>query len=223
MSAETDKSLVANESPLTTQTRTIVSAPVAKSRIGMFNFDIEGEGQIIRQGAADAYQKASEFLTQDLQDKGLLGEHDLLSPAVVKRGLWGNMKGQAEIRGFLFFIKGEAKIEGEEHTVSSVQFAWKPNEKDILVTEIPVDKLVVHEDPSAKTPHVSFTFNPMEFMDNIGVSYADKKQRVYEVGVKQFPHALDYLRKERLSKVTLTIASGEDLGGLPINSQSKAA
>ncbi len=74
-----------------------------------------------------AYEKALGILEEDLKNKGLTGEHKLLTPANVERGLWANIEGKWKLKGFMFLIlgsaKGAGKLEGETRTVSSVQFA----------------------------------------------------------------------------------------------------
>lgn len=176
------------------------------------NFDREAEEAWYR-----AEEKALAVLEQDLAEKGLLGEHELLAPANVQRGMWANLRGEAELKGFLIFLKGGAKLSGESKTVSSVQFAWQPNEMDVLITEIPVDKLVFRQDPSVSRPRISFTFNPEAFFRRqlasvpLGWSAA-----IYEVQVRRFPHPNDYLKESFLKRATYLSSSQKELEALPL-------
>jgi len=162
-----------------------------------------------------AEKEVIRIFEEDLKNKGLTGEHELLAPANVERGLWANVDGEWKLKGFMFLIlgavKGSGKLEGGARTASSVQFAWKPNEKDILITEIPVDKLVFRENPSVKIPRVSFTFHYEKFIE---LPY--KSNQGPRFIVRSFPYPNDYLMGERLSRATLTTSSLEDLKGLPL-------
>ncbi len=168
-----------------------------------------------------ANEEAIRIFEEDLKNKGLTGEHELLAPANVERGLWANVDGEWKLKGFMFLVlggvKGSGKLEGGARTVSSVQFAWKPNEKDILITEIPVDKLVFREDASVTTPRVSFTFNSEKFIEPPYKS--DQGPRFI---VRSFPYPNDYLMGERLARATLISSSLKDLKGLPLPATKKS-
>lgn len=167
----------------------------------------------------EAESQAVEAFEQDLAELGIAGEHDLIAPANVQRGIWGRADGAFEISGgggFLAFsISGGGKYESDTKTISSVQFAWSPNGQDILVTEIPVDKMVLREDPEAETPRVSFVFNRPEFLNisNLGIFSGSNE---VSWTVKKHRYVNDYFKGKRLLNATFTFAKQEDLKGLPV-------
>lgn len=167
----------------------------------------------------EAEKQAIEEFERDLVEKGLAGEHELLAPANVQRGVWSQAQGAFEIHGsgFLLFstMGGEGKYESDSRTASSVQFAWSPNEQDMLITEIPVDKMVLRIDPEVETPRVLFVFNRPEFIDvvNLGLEGSEVRLRV-----KGYSYVNDYLRGKNLLNANFTFGKQDDLEGLPVPS-----
>ena len=168
----------------------------------------------------EAESQAVEAFEQDLVELGIVGDHELLAPANVQRGVWARADGAFEIHGsgFLLFLSmsSHGQYESDSRTVSSVQFAWSPNEQDILVTEIPVDKMVLRIDPEAETPRVSFVFNRPEFLniDNLGIFGGSKE---VSWTVKRHRYVNDYFKGKRLLNAVFTFARQEDLKGLPLS------
>ncbi|OGD87945.1 hypothetical protein A3J17_00515 [Candidatus Curtissbacteria bacterium RIFCSPLOWO2_02_FULL_40_11] len=164
-----------------------------------------------------AEKQAIEEFERDLAEKGLVGDHELLAPANVQRGVWAQAQGAFEMHGsgFLLFstMSGEGKYESDSRTASSIQFAWSPNGQDILITEIPVDKMVLRTDPEVETPRVSFVFNRPEFIDvvNLGIVGSNVRLRV-----KGYSFVNGYLRGKNLLNANFTFAKQEDLKGLPV-------
>lgn len=165
----------------------------------------------------EAEKQAVEEFERDLVEKGLAGEHELLAPANVQRGVWAQAQGAFEIHGggFLLFstMGGEGKYESDSRTASSVQFVWSPNRHDMLITEIPVDKMVLRIDPEVETPRVSFVFNRPEFIDvvNLGLLSSEVRLRV-----KGYSYVNDYLKGKNLLNANFTFGKQDDLKGLPV-------
>lgn len=153
------------------------------------------------------YQRClQEVVLPDLQDKGLLGKHELIALPQVHRGIFGNLEGRLEGSMFLFIGRIKGETEGELKTCASIQFAWKPNEKTgIIITEIPIDEFVFETDNEIKAPIVEFDFDTGKLIKNVELrSYA-----------RTFPHPNDYLKQKYLRKVTLTLNS-EAYKALPL-------
>ena len=99
-----------------------------------------------------------EEVIPDLKEKGLLGKHSLIrwSP---QRGVWGSLEGGLE--GGMFFFVGSVRgqIEGELRSVSSLQFAWQPNDQmGVIISEIPVDEFVFKVEEGVEVPSVEFHY-----------------------------------------------------------------
>lgn len=173
-----------------------------------------------RKSLDEAEKQAVEEFERDLVEKGLAGEHELLAPANVQRGAWAQAQGAFEVHGsgFLLFstMSGEGKYESDSRTASSVQFAWSPNKHDILITEIPVDKMVLRTDPEVEIPRVSFVFNRPEFIDVVSLGLLGGSQ--IQLRVKSYSYINDYLRGKNLLNANFTFGRQEDLKGLPIPS-----
>ena len=154
--------------------------------------------------------KSLRVLEEDLADKGLFGTHELLGEPIADRGVWGQTKGGWKLNGRLFLLfgslEGEGKIEGSTRTVSSVRFAWSPREGEILITEIPADKLIINHCPETEVPTVSFEFNAKVLIVDVEKRWRDDRACCRKVMC--FPHPNDYLQGDRLARANLTIASG---------------
>jgi|SRR3989338_6096845 len=148
-------------------------------------------------------QKALNTIENDLAIKGLLGVHTLVGNPTLGRGNWGDIQGEWKLDGSLFLLIGQltgrGNLEGETRTVSSVQFAWSPHDNEVIVTELPLDKVIFQENKEIVTPQISFTFNPDQFM-RTGFD-------VYSKHVLQFPNPNDYLRGDRLAVAHLMASS----------------
>jgi len=165
--------------------------------------------------------KSIEALREDLVNKGLSGTHKLLAKPVGDRGVWGETRGEWKLDGHLFLvfgsIEGRGEIEGHTRTVSSVRFAWSPCEGEILISEIPADKLVIELCPEREAPTVSFKINAGAFIKSVDKS----NYRTWSNRVLRLPHPNDYLRGDRLAEAHLTIntsdARGSNLLSLPVS------
>lgn len=87
--------------------------------------------------------------TKLLQEKGLLGQQPLVDLREVP-----NFNFNGQIAGGFLFVTGT--FHGE--TTQMMEFAWKPNDKDIQISSVPVRnvKYLVFDDPNTK-PTVQFT------------------------------------------------------------------
>lgn len=164
--------------------------------------------------------KSLGVLEENLANKGLSGTHKLLAEPVVDRGVWGQTKGEWKLDGRLFLVfgslKGRGEIEGSTRTVSSVKFAWSPREGEILISEIPADKLVIRYCSESEAPTVSFEFNARAFIKPVESRSLDDNM-TFSRRVLRLPHLNDYLQGNRLAGANLTItAKGLDLLPLPV-------
>lgn len=143
----------------------------------------------------------------DLEEKGLMGVHQLEALPIAHRGTFAHVKGEMEGSLFLLFGRMRGEVEGEMRTVSSIQFAWRTNNeaKEFLITEIPVDEFVFEFDDALEGPTVEFDFNPYKLMN----------YRAYQGFVRSvYPHPNDYLKQKYLNRVTLAL-SGKMYKSLP--------
>jgi hypothetical protein len=93
------------------------------------------------QALADFDQRVREVFEEDLAQKGLLGEHELLALSQ-QRGFWADARGEWALEGHLFLLfgglQGRGEIESHTRTVSSLQFAWSASPGEVLISEVPV-------------------------------------------------------------------------------------
>lgn len=144
-------------------------------------------------------EMCAQAIMTDIEEKGLIGAHKLEALPIAQRGTFAHIKGEMEGSLFLLFGRIRGEIEGETRTVSSIQFAWRTNNraKEFLVSEIPVDEFVFEFDDESEDPTVEFEFNPYELM----------RYRGWQGFVRSvFPHPNDYLKQKYLNRVTLTLS-----------------
>ena len=157
-------------------------------------------------------QKALGTLESDLEEKGILGIHELLAAPEIGQGMHAYLQGEANVDGNFFLIFGniqcKAKIEGEAHTGRTVTFAWKPNEMDTIISEIPIQKLIIRPDTQIQIPSIQFTFDPNKLIRS--VEYFD-----YTLRISSFLNPNDYLKNERMTQAELHIHP-DHLANLPI-------
>lgn len=143
-----------------------------------------------------------EEVLPDLERKGLLGIHQLEALPKIHRGVYGDIKGATHGGMFLFIgaIKGE--MEGEIKTGSSIQFAWRTSneEKNLIISKIPVDEFVFEVDDEVEIPIVEFHINPFLLIQQAGIMPIRYEAKI-------LPHPNDYLRPKFLDKAVLTLDS----------------
>lgn len=148
----------------------------------------------------------------DLKEKGLLGKHKLEVP-VGQRGTHGDLAGRVIGRFFLFAGWIEGQIEGETVTESQIQFAWRTNNenRELIISEIPISEFVFEIDEEAETPTIEFDFNLFRFTRK-----ALQEEAFHpKFAGRSFPHPNDYLKPKILNRVTLTLTQ-ETYNALPL-------
>lgn len=144
-------------------------------------------------------EMCAQRILADLEEKGLMGMHQLEALPIAHRGTFAHIKGEMEGSLFLLFGRMRGEVEGEMRTVSSIQFAWRTNNeaKEFLVSEIPVDEFVFKFDDTLERPTVEFDFEPYKLMH----------YRSYQGFVRSvYPHPNDYLKQKYLNRVTLALS-----------------
>lgn len=162
----------------------------------------DGYFKKVRDSWRDTYNEGRKVFEHVLQEKGISGEHELLSKGKVERGMWGNIKGKWFMNQFLFIAHGEGYVNGRLRTVSSLQFAWSPKPGVVVITELPVDKLVFKVEKEMVIPTVSFDLKPDVFIRM-------SKSEDFTLNVRVYSNPNDYLQDEKINKAVIKVSSSK--------------
>lgn len=144
-----------------------------------------------------------EEVLPELKNMGLLGARPLEALPTIQRGLYGDARGETRGSFFLFMGSVEGKFEGQVRTASSIQFCWKPDKrrKDLVISEIPVDRLKIIISTRLKKPTIRFSFNHGKLMKGEG----DILGNHYHCHALRLDHPNSYLRHEAFEGAVLTV------------------
>jgi hypothetical protein len=147
-------------------------------------------------------QKAKKLYWEILDERGISGQHKLLSKAKVDRGIWGNVDGEWQMNQFLFFKNASGKISANVRTAPSIQFAWSPQKDQVILTELPLDKVVFKADENIDSPDIDFDLDPTKI-----VKKSDNQMYTLEIKVHSNPN--DYVKQENLLKAVIRFPRNE--------------
>ena len=165
-----------------------------------------------RKAWGDVFQKAKVVYLDDLEKRGILGTHKLLSKGKIGKGMWGNIDGEWQMNQFLFFKHASGHVEGSVRTAPTLQFAWSPKENQIVITELPLDKIVFKLDENIEAPDIDFDLDHTQF-----VKTSTKKPYSFDIITYSNPN--EYVKENRLLKAIIRVPKDEinSLKLLPVN------
>ena len=135
------------------------------------------------------FEEEMESLAQELEEKGLVGEHKLVQASVVREKI---SRSRGKFSGSIFGISGG--FESDTHAESKILFAWQTGRGVIVLSEAEAKKIeMILEDNEA--PTVEFEFDASKLIS----------QPIYAAGAlvrESFRHPNGYLNS---SLVTVKI------------------
>ena len=155
------------------------------------------------------YQKiAHDVAQEELLRRGISGSHALIDPPADIIATWAKQQGDRVLSGLLF-------VSTSQQRVPEVKFAWNwepdAEEPRIVVSQVPLSKLTVTENPDIIVPEVTFDVPPITLLEL-------QNPNGFQSGYMRFARFDDpngYITGNRLKAVTLSVPLGADLHGVP--------